>query len=67
MGEQQIDHMSLSVWRFGDSWMYSMSARDESGEQLVVSSGACPGTRRPLDEVDYGTAVRLILYAIATV
>lgn len=66
MAEHQIDHMTVSVWRFGDSWMYSISARDESGEQVMSSSGGVPGTHRPLTDMDPGTAARIILYSIAT-
>jgi hypothetical protein len=66
MDDHTIDHMSVSVWRLGDAWLYSISARDESGAQLVLRSGGVPGTRRPLAGLDAGTACGLILYAIAT-
>jgi len=66
MDEHGIDHMSVSVWRLGDSWMFSVSARDESGQQLMLHSGGIPGTHRSLAGLDAGTAAGIILYSIAT-
>lgn len=66
MSDHQIDHMSVSVWKFGDSWMYSISARDESGQQVMLAAGTTTGTPRPLQGLDPGTAARQILYAIVT-
>lgn len=66
MGENEIDHMSVSIWRFGDSWMYSISARHESGEQVALQAGTTRGTPRPLEGLDPGSAARVILYAICT-
>lgn len=66
MGDHTIDHMSVSVWRFGDMWMYSISARDESGEQVMLSAGTTAGTPERLQGMDPGSAARVILYAIVT-
>lgn len=66
MSDREIDHMSVSIWRFGDSWMYSISARDESGEQLLLSAGTTQGTHRSLDGLDPASAARIILYALVS-
>lgn len=66
MSDHQIDHMNVSIWKFGDSWMYSISARDEHGQQVMLSAGTTVGTPRPLADLDPGSAARQILYAIVT-
>jgi hypothetical protein len=46
--------------------MYSISARDESGGQVMLSAGTTVGTPRPLEGLDPGSAARVILYAVVT-
>lgn len=66
MSQQEIDHLSLSVWRCGLGWMYAVTARDLGGEQLALGGGTLVGTHRPLTGTDPDGDLRVLLYSIAT-
>lgn len=61
----EIDHMSVTVWRVGVGWWYTISARDENGVQLSLESGEVRGTPRPLSGTRPGDDARVVLYACA--
>ena len=64
--DQVLDHMSVTVWRVGVGWWYTISARDDSGDQMSLESGEVRGTSRPLDGLSGGDAARVVLYACVT-
>lgn len=63
---QVLDHMSVTVWRMGVGWWYTISARDEDGHQMSLESGEVRGTPRPLDGLSGGDQARVVLYACVT-
>jgi hypothetical protein len=64
--EQQLDHISVTVWQMAGAWWYTISARDERGEQMSLESGEVRGTPRPLDGLKGGDQARVVLYACVT-
>jgi hypothetical protein len=66
MDEGVVDHMSISVWRCLDGFLYTISGRDESGEQLLLVSSEVKHTRRPLHTLAPIDQAAQIIYEIAT-
>lgn len=66
MAEQQLDHLSISVWSCMGGFLYTISGRDESGEQLMLVSSEVRHTRRPLTDLAPVDQAAQILYEIAT-
>lgn len=65
MDTTAVDTLTASVWRFGDSWMWAINARDEDGQPAALAGGLLDGTHRPLTGLQPIDQALLVLYSIA--
>lgn len=62
---REIDQLTVTVWRMGVGYWYTISARDDSGDQMSLESSEVRDLPRSVVGLSPGDAARVILYACA--